>query len=341
MAAGLSARYVGKRIAAALPVLAGVIVFTFILTHLLPGDPAAYYAGPVDSAQAIEEVRHRMGLDRPLPVQFYAYVSALAHGDLGTSLSTGQPVGQEIAHRLPASCELMLAGLLLSMLVGIPLGVVAATRPGSPIDHVCRLVTTAGVSLPTFFTGLLLVWVLYYLLGIAPAPVGQLPSFMRQPPFVTGFLVLDCALAGQWAKCTAALAQLALPAVTVAVFTLAPLARMTRASMLGVLSGDFIRQSRANGIPRGVLLYRYALRNALLPVVTTLGMIASSLLGANVLVEKVFAWPGLGSYALDAMSSLDYAPLQGFVLVMSVLFVLINLALDLLYGLIDPRVRLG
>ena len=200
-----------------------MVVATFILTHLLPGDPAAYYAGPVDSAQAIEEVRVKMGLDRPLPVQFYAYVNALAHGDLGTSLSTGQPVTQEIARRLPASCELMLAGLLLSMLVGIPLGVVAATRPGSMIDHACRLVTTAGVSLPTFFTGLLLVWVMYYLLGIAPAPVGQLPSFMRQPPFVTGFLVLDCALAGQWAKLSAAMAQLALPAITVAVFTLAPL----------------------------------------------------------------------------------------------------------------------
>jgi peptide/nickel transport system permease protein len=333
--------YVVRRIAAALPVLVGVVVATFILTHLLPGDPAAYYAGPVDSAQAVEEVRARMGLDRPLPEQFLRYVAALAHGDLGVSLSTGQPVAEEIARRLPASGELMLAGLLLSLVVAIPLGVLAATRPGSLIDHACRIVTTAGVSLPTFFTGLLLIWIFYFLLGLAPAPVGQLPSFMRAPPHATGFLVIDCALAGQWPKFAASLAQLVLPAVTIAVFTLAPLARMTRASMLGVLSADFVRQARANGIPRFALLYRVALRNALLPVVTTLGMIASSLLGANVLVEKVFAWPGLGSYALDAMASLDYAPLQGFVLVMAVIYVLINLALDLLYGLIDPRVRLG
>ncbi len=333
--------YVARRVAAAVPVLAGVIVATFVLTHVLPGDPAAYYAGSVDSARAVEEVRAKLGLDQPLPVQFVRYVAALARGDLGTSLSTGQPVSDEIARRLPASAELMLAGLMLSLMVAIPLGVLAATRPGSLVDHACRVISTAGVSLPTFFTGLLLIWLFYFLAGIAPAPVGQLPSFLRPPPPLTGFLILDCALAGQWPKFAAALAQLALPAVTVAVFTLAPLARMTRASMLGVLSADFVRQARANGIPRFVLLYRVALRNALLPVVTTLGMIASSLLGANVLVEKVFAWPGLGSYALDAMASLDYAPLQGFVLVMSVIYVLINLALDLLYGLIDPRVRLS
>jgi peptide/nickel transport system permease protein len=337
----MSPRYVIRRILAAIPVLAGVVIATFLLTHLLPGDPAAYYAGQVDSAGAVEEVRAKMGLDKPLPEQFLRYVDSLAHGDLGTSLSTGQPVATEIRRRLPASFELMIAGLALSLIVAIPLGVLAATRPGSLIDHACRIVATAGVSLPTFFTGLLLIFVFYFLLGLAPAPVGRLPSFMRPPPAATGFLLLDCALAGQWDKLGAAAAQMVLPALTVAIFTLAPLARMTRASMLGVLSGDFIRQGRANGIPRRVLLFRYALRNALLPVVTTLGMIASSLLGANVLVERVFAWPGLGSYALDAMASLDYAPLQGFVLVMAVIYVLINLALDLLYGLIDPRVRLG
>jgi peptide/nickel transport system permease protein len=337
----MSGGYVIRRILAAIPVLAGVVVATFLLTHLLPGDPAAYYAGQVDSAGAVEEVRAKMGLDKPLPEQFVRYVDSLVHGDLGTSLSTGQPVASEIRKRLPASFELMIAGLGLSLVVAIPLGVLAATRPGSLVDHACRIVATAGVSLPTFFTGLVLIFVFYFLLGLAPAPVGQLPSFMRAPPAATGFLLLDCALAGQWEKLAAAAAQMVLPAMTVAIFTLAPLARMTRASMLGVLSGDFIRQGRANGLPGRLLLFRYALRNAMLPVVTTLGMIASSLLGANVLVERVFAWPGLGSYALDAMASLDYAPLQGFVLVMAVIYVLINLALDLLYGLIDPRVRLG
>ena len=333
--------YAAARVLAAIPLLAGVVVLTFLLTRLLPGDPAAYYAGQVDSAAAVDAVRARMGLDRPLPEQFLRYVADLARGDLGESMSTGQPVAAEIRRRLPASFELMAAGLGLSLVVAIPLGVWAAARPGSWVDHLCRVVATAGVSLPTFFTGLLLVWVFYALLGWAPAPVGRLPSFMRPPAFVTGFLLLDCVWAGAWDKLWAAMAQMVLPALTIAVFTLAPLARMTRASMLGVLSGDFVRQARANGVPRRVVVFRYALRNALLPVVTTLGMIASSLLGANVLVEKVFAWPGLGSYAMDAMGSLDYAPLQGFVLVMSCLYVGINLGLDLLYGVIDPRVRMG
>jgi len=323
----------------ALPVLAGVVVVTFILTRLLPGDPALYYAGQVDSFSAVEEVRHRMGLDRPLPWQFVAYVDALVHGDLGQSLSSGQSVGQEIRQRLPASFELMVTALVAAVVVSIPLGVLAATRPGSWVDHLCRLLGTAGVSLPTFFTGLLLIYVCYYLLGIAPAPVGRFPSFLRPPPSVTGFLLIDCLLAGEGQKFVAALQQIMLPALTMAIFALAPLTRMTRAAMLGVLSSDFVRQSRANGMPRARLLFRTALRNGMLPVVTTFGMIASSMLGANVLVERVFAWPGVGSYALDAMVSLDYAPLQGFVLVMSFFYVLLNLAIDVLYGIIDPRVR--
>jgi len=332
-------RYVGRRILSALPVLAGVVVITFVLTRMLPGDPALYYAGQVDSFQAVEEVRHRMGLDRPLPVQFVAYVGDLLHGDLGQSLSTGQSVGREIVQRLPASFELMAVALAVGMALAIPLGVAAATRPGSLLDHACRVTGTAGVSLPTFFTGLVLIYVLYYLLGIAPAPVGRFPSFMRPPPSVTGLLTVDCLLAGDFGKFRVACAQLALPALTMAIFTLAPLMRMTRASMLGVLSSEFVRQARANGMPWPRLLFGTALRNAMLPVVTTMGMIASSMLGANVLVERVFAWPGVGSYALDAMVSLDYAPLQGFVLTMSVLYVLINLLIDVLYGIIDPRVR--
>jgi peptide/nickel transport system permease protein len=272
-------------------------------------------------------------------VQFAAYVAALLRGDLGFSLSTGQPVAREIMQRLPASFELMAIALTLSLSVAIPLGVLAATRPGSLVDHLCRVVGTAGVSLPTFFTGLLLIYVFYYLAGIAPAPIGRFPSFMRAPSPITGLYSVDALLAGDFEKFQAAAQQIMMPALTMAIFTLAPLMRMTRASMLGVLSSDFVRQARANGMPSRRLLFRTALRNGLLPVVTTFGMIASSMLGANVLVERVFAWPGAGSYALDAMISLDYAPLQGFVLVMSVVYVLVNLGIDVLYGIIDPRVR--
>lgn len=329
-----------RRLATVIPSLLGVILVTFLLTRALPGDPAAYFAGPAATPQAVEEVRRQLGLDRPLPEQFLRYVADLARGDLGTSLTTGQPVAYEIATRLPASAELTLLGLVLAVSVAIPLGVLAATRPGSLVDHACRVIATAGVSLPVFFTGLLLVYVFYFLLGWAPAPLGRLDIFFSPPPHLTGFYLIDSLAAGDAETFLAALSQLWLPALTLAVFSLAPIARMTRASMLAVLASEFIRTARASGLAPRKVIVAYALRNALLPVVTTLGMVFSFLLGANVLVEKVFAWPGIGSYAVEALIAGDYAPVQGFVLSMAVLYVLLNLAIDLLYGVIDPRVRL-
>jgi peptide/nickel transport system permease protein len=197
------------------------------------------------------------------------------------------------------------------------------------------------VSLPTFFTGLLLAYVFYFLLGWAPSPMGRLDPMFSPPPTVTGLYLIDAALAGDGAMWWASLKQLILPVLTMAIFVLAPIARMTRASMLSVLSADFIRTARASGLSRGTVLVTYALRNALLPVVTTLGMVFGFMLGSSVIVEKVFGWPGAGSYAIDALTASDYAPVQGFVLAMGVLFVLLNLLVDLLYGLIDPRVSVA
>ena len=329
-----------RRLASALPVVAGVIIVTFLLTRALPGDPAVYFAGPAASPQAIEQIRHRLGFDRSLPVQFLDYVERLAHGDLGTSLTTGQPVATELLTRLPASGELTLLALFLAVAIAIPLGITAAMRPGSPVDHACRIITTAGVSLPTFFTGLLLVYVFYYLIGIAPAPLGRLDVYSSAPPHHTGFYLIDTLLAGDFETFRAALEQLILPASTMAIFTLAPLARITRAAMLGALSSEFVRTAKASGLARSKIVFVYAFRNAVLPVITTLGMVFSFLLGANVLVEKVFAWPGVGSYAVDAVLASDYAPVQGFVLAMALLYVLLNLVVDLAYGFVDPRVRL-
>jgi dipeptide transport system permease protein len=331
-------KQIGKRLTTVIPSLIGVIVVTFLLTRVLPGDTAAYFAGPAATPAAIEEVRKQLGLDRPLPEQFLRYVVDLAHGDLGKSLTTGQAVTADIAARLPASAELTLLGLLLAALIAIPLGVVAAVRQGSLIDHACRVITTAGVSLPVFFTGLLLAYVFYYRLGWAAEPIGRLGFLYTAPPFVTGFYLLDSLIAGDLEVFQAAAAQLVLPVTTLAIFALAPIARMTRASMLSVLASDFVRTARANGLSSLTVIVTYAFRNALLPVVTTLGMVFSFLLGANVLVEKVFAWPGIGSYAVEALITSDFAPVQGFVLTMAVLYVLLNLAIDLLYGLIDPRI---
>jgi len=329
-----------RRLATALPSLAGVIVVTFLLTRALPGDPAAYFAGVAATQQAIDEIRHQLGLDRSLLVQFFDYLRQLAHGDLGTSLSTGQPVLTELVTRLPASAELTLSALLLSVAIAVPLGIAAAIRPGSPVDHTCRIVTTAGVSLPVFFTGLLLVYVFYYLAGVAPAPLGRLDVFNSAPNPVTGFYLIDSLIARDGETFLASLKQLTLPALTLGIFSLAPIARMTRASMLAVLASDFVRTARASGLTPFTVVVTYAFRNAMLPVVTTLGMVFSFLLGANVLVEKVFAWPGIGSYAVEALIASDFAPVQGFVLTMAIMYVLLNLLIDILYGVIDPRVRL-
>jgi peptide/nickel transport system permease protein len=202
------------------------------------------------------------------------------------------------------------------------------------------VISTAGVSLPVFFTGLILIYVFYYHLGWAPAPLGRLDVFFNPPPHVTGFYLIDSAIAGDGALFLASLKQLILPALTLGIFSLAPIARMTRASMLAVLSSDFVRTARASGLTPFTVVVTYAFRNAMLPVITTLGMVFSFLLGANVLVEKVFAWPGIGSFAVEALIASDFAPLQGFVLTMAVMYVALNLLIDILYGLIDPRVRI-
>ena len=329
-----------KRLLLVVPNLIGVVIITFLLTRALPGDPAAYFAGPAATKEAIEQVRVKLGLDKPLVVQFGTYVAELGHLNLGNSLSTGQPVLTEIKNRLPASAELTLFGLVLSMAIAVPLGILAAVKQGSWIDHSCRIVATAGVSLPVFFTGLLLVYVFYFQLGWSPAPLGRLDVFFSAPPQITGFYLIDSLLNRDLGTFRAALSQLLLPGFTLCIFSLAPIARMTRASMLQVLASDFVRTARASGLDGKTVILTYAFRNAMLPVVTTLGMVFSFLLGANVLVEKVFAWPGIGSYAVEALIASDFAPVQGFVLTMAIMYVLLNLLIDILYGVIDPRVRL-
>lgn len=331
---------VGRRVIQALPAVIGVIVISFVLTRALPGDPAVYFAGEAADADSIAQVRESLGLDKSWPEQFWIYVVNLVNGNLGVSASTGQPVLEDLARRLPASLELTLLGLGLAILVAVPLGVLAATKPGSIVDHLCRLFVTAGVSLPTFFTGLFLIYVFYFLLGYAPSPIGRLDIIFLSPPHVTGFYTIDAVIAGDWEVFRAALAQLVLPAVTLALFALAPIARMTRGAMLNALASDYVRTARANGLSGRTVLITYAFRNAMLPVMTTLGMVFSFLLGANVLVEKVFSWPGIGSFAIEALVASDYAAVQGFVLCMALLFVALNLVIDILQTLVDPRVQM-
>lgn len=327
-----------RRLSQAIPSIIGIVVVTFLLTRALPGDPAAYFAGPAADEKSIAEIRAALGLDKSLPEQFWLYLGDLSRGDLGVSISTGRPVLEELATRLPASLELTLIALVFAIGVALPLGILAATRPNSWVDHLCRVVVTAGVSLPVFFTGLFFVYTFYYLVDIVPSPIGRLDIFVIPPEHVTGFYLIDSLIAGDLKTFGAALGQIVLPAITMGVFVLAPLARMTRASMLQALGSDYIRTAQASGLARRKVLFTYAFRNALLPVLTTLGMVFSFMLGANVLVEKVFAWPGIGSYAVNALVVSDFAAVQGFVLSMAILFVVVNLAIDVLYTIVDPRI---
>ncbi len=326
-----------KRLLLAIPTLIGVLVISFSLTRALPGDPAVYFAGAMADETSIQQVREQLGLDRSLPYQFIAYCKNLAHGELGQSLSTGQSVSSELSTRLPASLELTLFGLFLALITAVPLGILAALKPNTWIDHLCRVLVTSGASTPIFFSGLFLMFVFYYLLGWAPSPVGRLDLIYLSPPDVTGFYTIDALLIGDYETFWAALSQLILPATTLALCALAPIARMTRSSMITALESEYVKAAKANGIRARVRIYVYALQNASLPLLTVIGLVFGFLLGGNVLVEKVYSWPGIGTFAIDALISSDYAAIQGFVLIMAVLFVTLNLLIDILYTLFDPR----
>lgn len=331
----------GKRLLTSLPALLGVVVFTFILMRVLPGDPAVFFAsGSNAGPEQIAQIRKDMGLDKPMPEQLLYYLNDIVHGRLGRSMSTGQGVTQDMAQRLPASLELTFLALIVAFVVAVPVGVMAALRAGSWVDQFVRFLCTLGVCIPPFVSGLLLIYIFYYKLGFAPDPTGRLDIFISPPNRYTGFYLIDFAIQGDIAGWFAAFKQLILPACTMALFVLAPIARITRASMLSALGSDFIRTARSMALSPWRITVVYALRNAMLPVLTIAGIVFSTMLGANVLVEKVFSWPGVASYTLDALLASDYAPVQGFVLLMASIFVFVNLLVDVLYGVADPRVSI-
>lgn len=333
--------FLARRLALVVPTLFGVTLISFFLTYLLPGNPALVKAGPLATPEYLAEVEHQMGLDRSLPVQYWRYVSGLAHGDLGESASTGRPVLQDFLQRLPATLELTLAALFIAVIVGMPLGVLSAVHRDTLIDHVGRVLGVAGVAMPSFWTGLLLIYVFFYLLGIAPAPLGRLGSGVAPPAHITGLYVVDSILTGNWRTLGDSLYQLMLPATTLGFSVMAPLARMVRSTMLEILHADYITAAWAAGLPRRRVIYGDALRNALIPVVTILGVVFGFLMAGNAVVETVFAWPGIGNYAVTALMTKDSGPIQSFVLFVALMYVLVNLAVDVVYGLIDPRIRLG
>ncbi len=328
-----------KRIGVSVPNIIGVVLVTFVLARLLPGDPAAYFAGPAADNAAIEEMRRSMGLEQPIVQQLWTYIGEVARGDLGTSLVTGKPVTADILRRLPASLELALVALVVAMVTAIPLGILAATARGGMLDRLFRYSMTITASLPTFFVGLVLLFLFYHVMKIAPAPIGRLPIFASPPHEVTGFLLIDSLLAGKVATFRAALSQILLPAISLALFAIAPIARLTRSLMIEALTSDYIAAARAHGLGPIRVVISYAFRNALMSLLNVIGMVFSFLVGATVMIEKIYGWPGIGSYAVEAVLSSDYAAVQGFVLASSTLYILVNLSIDLISITLDPRLR--
>ncbi|MBM9465860.1 ABC transporter permease [Nakamurella leprariae] len=333
-------RSVLSRLVGALVVVLGVVTLTFFLARVVSPDPTNLYVSPQADQATRDQVRAMMGLDKPVLEQYVTYLGQLVRGDLGTSFSTGQPVRDDLLSRLPATLELATYSLIIGTLVGVVVGIVGAVRRGGILDHTGRFVTVAGLALPQFFVGLMLLWIFFVVLGIAPGPVGRLPVGLVDPPQTTGFVVIDALLSGQWAVAGAALQQLALPLITLAFAIFAPIARTVRTAMLEALDADYVRTATAMGLPQRTIHYRYALKNVLLPVLTMLAGVIGFAFSGAVLVEGVFAWPGIGQYALDAIQQSDFAAIQGFVLYAAVLYVVVYLLLDLLYARVDPRVRL-
>jgi len=308
---------------------------------MLPGNPAMVKAGPFATPEHLVEMEHQMGLDRPLPEQYYRYASGILKGNLGESSATGRPVSEDFLQRLPATLELTIASLIIAIAVGVPLGVISAVHRDTFIDHVGRLIGIAGVAMPSFWTGLIFVYVFFYLLDVAPAPLGRLAAGLTAPHHITGLYVVDSILTGNWQALRSSLYQLMLPAATLGFSAMAPIARMVRSTMLEILESDYIKAAWAAGLPRRTVIYGDAMRNALIPVVTMMGIVFGFLMAGNAVVESVYAWPGIGNYAVTALMTKDSGPIQSFVLFVAVLYVMVNLVVDLAYGLIDPRIRLG
>lgn len=332
-------RYVVYRSAFLVFVVLGVTLITFVITHLIPGDPAQMIAGQRASPEVYEKIRAQLGLDRPIWAQYLVYLRHLLRLDLGTSIRTQQPVLDDLMHYFPATLELVLFAFALALMIGIPLGVYAAIRKDTLIDDVVRLVAVSGISIPVFWYGLVLILVFYGKLGWLPSS-GRLDPSIPPPPAVTGMYVIDSLISGRFEALGSALHHLILPGVTLAFAQLALIVKQTRAAMIDVLRQDHIRTARAMGIPSRRLYFRYALKNALIPTVTVVGLAIGSLLAGAVVTETIFSWPGMGKYVVDAIAYLDFPAIMGFTLVVAVGYVIINFVVDWIYTLLDPQIRL-
>ncbi len=346
--------YLTRRLAGLIPLLLGVTFLIFLLTRVIPGDPAVAMLGERAAPNLVERLRRDMGLDRPLFLdlegyresgelsslfdsQYIDYMSKLVRGDLGRSVLTLVPISQSLRHRFPATIELAVAAMLLAVLIGIPAGTWAARKRGTLSDTAVTFVAVIGVSFPVFWLAIILIYVFAVLLGWLP-PSGRLSTTVSIQQ-VTGFYVLDGVITGNYRGALDALKHLILPAVALGTIPLAIVVRMTRSSMLEVLGQDYVRTAQAKGVSEGKIIRKHALRNALLPVVTVIGLSFGSLLSGAILTETVFSWPGIGRWVYDGITARDYPIIQAGVLFVAIIFVMVNLLVDLTYPLIDPRIQ--
>lgn len=331
------AQYAFKRFCTIIPVLVGISIIVFGFIHLIPGDPAVAMLGERATPERIQEVRIQLGLDQPLYTQYGIYVGKILRGDLGTSILRGDPVLHDLMRRFPATVELALSAILIAVLIGIPAGIVSAVWRNSIFDGCSRLIALTGVSMPIFWLGLMLAWVFGVMLGWLPTGFRLGTSITLTP--VTHFNLLDSLITSNGAAFTASLRHLVLPAVALSTIPMAVINRMTRASLLEVLSQDYIRTAEAKGLPQRGVILRHAMRNALLPVMTVTGLQVGRLLSGAILTETIFSWPGIGLWIYEAIQARDYPIVQGATLFIATIFVLVNLLTDCLYAIVDPRIK--
>jgi ABC-type dipeptide/oligopeptide/nickel transport system permease component len=331
--------YAARRLILLVPVLLGVTLVTFTLTRVIPGNPIDQLVSPLASQQERQRLISEHGLDKPIYDQYVSYIRDLVHGDLGTSFTTSQPVLHDLSSRFAATFELTLYAMLVAVLVGVPLGIAAAVWANRWVDHASRILSVTGIALPVFWTSLTLLYIFFFRLHVLPAPYGRIDPSISPPTHITGLLTIDAFFTGNWTAYRSVAEALILPVGVLAFAVMAPIARITRSGMLEALESDYVRAARSLGLPERTVVLRHALRNALLPLITIIAVVYGYLLGGVVLVEEIFAWPGLGRYVFDGITSSDYPAVQGFILYATTIYVALFLVVDLLYMAIDPRIR--
>lgn len=333
--------YIVRRLILLIPVLVGVTLIVFIISHVIPADPARLFAGgPKASPETIENIRHEMHLDEPLWKQYFYFIGDLIHGNLGKSYIENRPVAECLEDYFPATIELTIMSMLFAVPLGIIGGIISAIKRNSAIDQITRIIAIAGYSMPIFWLALMLQYVFAYQIPILPLE-GRLDTGMLPPTHITGMYVFDSLVTGNGATLLSAIYHLLLPSFVLGFATMALILRMMRSSMLEVMGMDYIRTARAKGLSEKKVIYKHALRNALIPTVTVLGLMFGGLLGGAVLTETIFNWPGMGRFSVNALLNFDFNSVMGFTVFIAIIFVLANLVVDILYAFLDPRVRLG